>query len=206
MAEDGHDDEATFLARCQEPNPASLLEEMEVRGLIQRSAGRIRMTPEGRRRAQELLRRHRLAETLLSSVLLLNPEDVERGACAFEHLLSEEATRRVCTFLGHPKSCPHGRPIPPGDCCRLYEEAPAEPPVVVPLKELKVGQWADVVFMNPGRRKRLARLAHYGLVPRARIRLAQKRPALVVQVGQTEVALDEEIGAEIFVIPRPTAS
>ena len=50
------------------------------------------------------------------------PRDVETAACAFEHLLTEDAVQRVCTFLGHPSKCPHGRPIPPGDCCRIFRE------------------------------------------------------------------------------------
>ena len=43
---------------------------------------------------------------------------VETNACTFEHILSPEVTDRICTFLGHPKTCPHGSPIPPGECCQ----------------------------------------------------------------------------------------
>ena len=43
---------------------------------------------------------------------------IEEQACKFEHILSAEATERICSFLGHPKTCPHGAPIPPGACCR----------------------------------------------------------------------------------------
>ena len=38
-------------------------------------------------------------------------------ACKFEHIISPELDERICSFLGHPKTCPHGNPIPPGDCC-----------------------------------------------------------------------------------------
>jgi len=44
---------------------------------------------------------------------------VEEQACRFEHILSPEATDRICAFLGHPRACPHGAPIPPGACCTL---------------------------------------------------------------------------------------
>jgi Mn-dependent DtxR family transcriptional regulator len=43
--------------------------------------------------------------------------EIEQQACKFEHILSPEATDKICTFLGHPKTCPHGAPIPPGKCC-----------------------------------------------------------------------------------------
>src|SRR5438445_121781 len=41
----------------------------------------------------------------------------EQQACKFEHILSTEATDKICRFLGHPRTCPHGAPIPPGPCC-----------------------------------------------------------------------------------------
>jgi DtxR family Mn-dependent transcriptional regulator len=44
-------------------------------------------------------------------------QEVEEQACKFEHILSAEATDRICTFLGHPETCPHGSPIPRGACC-----------------------------------------------------------------------------------------
>ena len=43
--------------------------------------------------------------------------EIEQQACKFEHILSQEATEKICTFLGHPRTCPHGAPIPPGPCC-----------------------------------------------------------------------------------------
>ena len=51
-------------------------------------------------------------------VLAIRDEgSIEKNACTFEHILSPEVTDRICTFLGHPRTCPHGSPIPPGDCC-----------------------------------------------------------------------------------------
>ena len=41
----------------------------------------------------------------------------EKEACRFEHILSDGATERICTFLGHPGLCPHGYPVPRGECC-----------------------------------------------------------------------------------------
>jgi putative ABC transport system ATP-binding protein len=75
-------------------------------------------TPAGELRAQSVIRRHRLAERLFTDVLSLRDEEaVESNACQFEHILSPELTDRICTFLGHPETCPHGSPIPRGKCC-----------------------------------------------------------------------------------------
>src|SRR6266576_2915280 len=78
----------------------------------------VELTPRGRQRAADIIRRHRLAERLFTDSLALDSEtEIEQQACKFEHILSPEATDKICTFLGHPKTCPHGAPIPPGQCC-----------------------------------------------------------------------------------------
>jgi energy-coupling factor transporter ATP-binding protein EcfA2 len=83
----------------------------------------VEFTERGRHRAAELIRRHRLAERLFTESLgLIDEHEVEEQACKFEHILSPEATDKICTFLGHPTSCPHGAPIPPGACCELAKE------------------------------------------------------------------------------------
>ena len=78
----------------------------------------VTLTPRGRRRAGSIIRRHRLAERLFTDSLAMDSEsEIEQQACKFEHILSPEATEKICTFLGHPKTCPHGAPIPRGQCC-----------------------------------------------------------------------------------------
>jgi putative ABC transport system ATP-binding protein len=78
----------------------------------------VEFTPRGRQRAADVIRRHRLAERLFTDSLALDSEsEIEQQACKFEHILSPEATDKICTFLGHPRTCPHGAIIPPGPCC-----------------------------------------------------------------------------------------
>jgi len=78
----------------------------------------VELTPRGRQRAADIIRRHRLAERLFTDSLAMDSEtEIEQQACKFEHILSPEATDKICTFLGHPRTCPHGAPIPPGACC-----------------------------------------------------------------------------------------
>src|SRR6476660_6647928 len=78
----------------------------------------VELTPRGRERAGSIIRRHRLAERLFTDSLAMDSEtEIEQQACKFEHILSPEATDKICTFLGHPRTCPHGALIPRGDCC-----------------------------------------------------------------------------------------
>jgi putative ABC transport system ATP-binding protein len=83
----------------------------------------VELTARGHKRAADIIRRHRLAERLFTDSLALDSEtEIEQQACKFEHILSSEATDKICTFLGHPRTCPHGSPIPPGPCCGRHLE------------------------------------------------------------------------------------
>jgi putative ABC transport system ATP-binding protein len=83
----------------------------------------VELTTRGRQRAADIIRRHRLAERLFTDSLAMDSEsEIEQQACKFEHILSAEATDKICAFLGHPRTCPHGSPIPPGPCCESRQE------------------------------------------------------------------------------------
>src|ERR1700719_2984957 len=84
----------------------------------------VELTPRGSQRAADIIRRHRLAERLFTDSLAMDSEtEIEQQACKFEHILSPEATDKICTFLNHPLTCPHGAPIPPGPCCGRRAES-----------------------------------------------------------------------------------
>ncbi len=83
----------------------------------------VELTARGRQRAADIIRRHRLAERLFTDSLAMDSEtEIEQQACKFEHILSAEATDKICSFLGHPQTCPHGSPIPPGPCCHRQQD------------------------------------------------------------------------------------
>ena len=87
----------------------------------------VQLTPRGRESAASIIRRHRLAERLFTDSLAMDSEtEIEQQACKFEHILSPEATDKICTFLGHPRTCPHGAPIPPGPCCKIAASSGAK--------------------------------------------------------------------------------
>jgi putative ABC transport system ATP-binding protein len=106
---------------------APLLDRMRARGLLAPGASAA-FTDSGRRRAEVLIRRQRLAETLFSETFQMPHSQVEEEACVFEHILSEAMTDSICAFLGHPPACPHGKPIPRGGCCPLGVRAEAPTP------------------------------------------------------------------------------
>jgi putative ABC transport system ATP-binding protein len=96
---------------------ARILSRMSERHLIEMQNGEAQLTPVGSQRARGVVRRHRLAERLFKDTFAVDDTEAHTQACRFEHIISPELDQRICTFLGHPKTCPHGNPIPPGDCC-----------------------------------------------------------------------------------------
>lgn len=168
------------------------------RGLIREVDDRIELTPDGRAMAELQVRRHRLGETLFTTVLEVRDDKaVNRTACVLEHVLGDGLTDPICSFLGHPRYCPHGKPIPPGPCCRTL--APYVEPLVQPLDRLRVGERGRIVYIAPRESESLVRLSTLGLVPGATVHLQQKSPAAVLRIGETTLAVDPAIASEIYV-------
>jgi putative ABC transport system ATP-binding protein len=83
----------------------------------------VQLTPQGHQRARDVIRRHRLAERLFKDTFRIDDHEAHTQACKFEHIISTELDQRICSFLGHPKTCPHGNPIPPGECCNGHSKS-----------------------------------------------------------------------------------
>jgi DtxR family Mn-dependent transcriptional regulator len=158
---------------------------------------RVYLRPEGKDEGRRTIRRHRLAERLMMDVLNIRGETGEERACQFEHLLNEEVDVKVCTMLNHPTTCPHGKPIPPGDCC---VEAKKQGDLgVVPLTELKSGDEGEIAYILTEDDKKMQKLMAMGVLPGNRINLIQSFPSYIFRVGFSEFAIDSAMAREIFV-------
>ena len=87
------------------------------RGWLTVTGGVIALTTRGEQRAAYAVRRHRLAERLFYETFGINEDLLHENALKIDPVLSPEVTRKICTFLDHPRTCPHGDPIPRGECC-----------------------------------------------------------------------------------------
>jgi len=165
--------------------------------LIELDGERVVFTAAGRERARAIVRRHRLAERLFTDILGVGGEQSERAACNFEHAVVPEITESLCTLLGHPTTCPHGKPIPPGECCRQGRSKVTS--AIVPLRQAPCGDWVKVAYLRPEHHDRLHQLLSLGIGPGAQLRLHQKSPVLVVEVDGSEVAMDEQVAGDVYV-------
>ena len=197
LAERDERREEVILGGSKLPDPAPVLDEMRQRGLVRRRAGEVELTPPGETIFLAVIRRHRLAEVLLSQVLQVGEPSAGDTACQFEHMLSVDVTESICTFLSHPPTCPHGKVIPRGDCCASFRREVS--PLVRPVDALPLGAEGSIVFIQHSHR--LDRLATLGIMPGTRVRLVQRHPSVVLQAGETTVALDHEVTSGIYVRP-----
>ena len=156
----------------------------------------VRLLPKGRQQAEQIIRRHRLAERLICDVLGYHVDDSEAAACEYEHLLAEGITNSICTLLGHPRYCPHNKPIPEGECC--HQASDELKPIVVSCDQLRVGESARVAYFSTREHSRLLKLSALGISPGISVKLIQKWPAYVIQCEETEVALEPEVAKNIY--------
>jgi DtxR family transcriptional regulator, Mn-dependent transcriptional regulator len=175
-----------------------LLRSLEERNLVQLDGGRrIRLAKEGRLIAERIIRRHRLAERLICDALGADVDDSEDAACEFEHVLAVGITNSICTLLGHPRYCPHGRLIPEGECCRKAQEEVQ--PILVSGDQLHAGESAVIAYLCVREHARMLKLSSLGLTPGNRLKLLQKWPSYVFQCDETEIALEESVARDIYV-------
>ncbi|HSW61900.1 MAG TPA: metal-dependent transcriptional regulator [Dissulfurispiraceae bacterium] len=197
LDEEGHQDVKRFRLSSDDDNVDGLLQTIVAQGHAVIDGEQVRMTEIGTELARGLIRRHRLSERLFFDVFDLTMDEVEKGACKTEHILSEALTDSICTFLGHPATCPHGKPIPRGECCKRYRVDVQ--PVVTRLTEFEVGKRCKIVFITPSDASRIGRLSSIGIIPGSVIKLIQKKPSVVLQIEETTIAVDPELAGEIYV-------
>jgi DtxR family Mn-dependent transcriptional regulator len=175
-----------------------VLEELKSARLIKSGKDGVKLTIEGKKEAERVIRRHRLSERMFHDMFRMGKRDMESPACQFEHILiSDEVEEAVCTLLGHPRECPHGRKIPQGDCCKEKRESVQK--LIYPLSEVKNGQTGKVTYILSEDHQKLKKLMAMGVLPGRKITLIQKSPSYVFSVGRTQIAVDKDIASSIYV-------
>jgi len=183
--------------RCTVDFTEADLDEMERQELIVRDKDEISLANKGKAVAEVIIRRHRLAEVLVSSILKLKQSDMESMACKVEHSLLPEVEESICTLLGHPEFCPDGKRIPRGRCCtgqrKIIDTS------VVSLKELSPGERGKITYIKPASHSNFHQLISFGLHPGVIVTVHRKNPAFCIKFENTELAIDENVAGNIYV-------
>ncbi|MBN2720266.1 MAG: metal-dependent transcriptional regulator, partial [Proteobacteria bacterium] len=108
-----------------------------------------------------------------------------------------EIEEKICELLGHPRFCPHGKPIPPGECCDRAEGQVNQ--TVVPMSDLRQGESGAIAYVQTGDSDKLKKLMAMGILPGEPVALERRFPSFVFTVGRSRYAVDEEMARAIFV-------
>src|SRR5262245_43573858 len=108
-----------------------MIKRMHAEGFVALDGSAINLTADGLRLAEQVVRRHRLAERLLTDILGLSWADAHVEAGKWEHVISEPVERAINRLLKNPTTCPHGNPIPGSSYA---------PPDLVALSDIPVGE------------------------------------------------------------------
>jgi DtxR family transcriptional regulator, Mn-dependent transcriptional regulator len=206
------------------PTVSQTVARMERDGLVRVEGDRqLALTSTGRMLAMRVMRKHRLAECLLVSVIGLPWEEVHIEACRWEHVISDNVERRLVELLGYPVRCPHGNVIPalaelgvPHDATTRADVAAAEPDIAMTdlaMTELAVvgtavcGEQAVVTRISELVQSDAAlmlRLKNIGIQPGREVTLAASDNGVRVtgadRVGDLGAELSAEIASHVFVV------
>jgi DtxR family Mn-dependent transcriptional regulator len=200
LEEDGERITATVLARILDvslPSASEMLKRLASEGyLVRQQGGSILLTPEGRRLAHTMLRRHRLVECLLTEVLGMAWYEVHGEAHKIEHAVSARVEEALAKALDYPDYCPHGHPICPVDLR-----------TTVRLSELETGEAGVVTQISELNEDVLPYLDGLGVRPGVRVTVKDAAPLqgpLSIETEESVASLGRELAAVIRVTAAPS--
>lgn len=187
------------LARELKVVPGSVtntIQRLKRRGLILHEPYKgVKLTEKGRKLAINVLRKHRLAERLLTDVLGLDWSRAHDAACKLEHGIAEDIVKPLEKALRHPKTCPHGNPVPTA-CGGIIEEKSE------PLTNLDPGEKGIIAKITKEESDVLQHLAALEIMPGVTVEVEEKAPFngfVIIKVGDVSHTLKHEFASIINV-------
>ncbi|MCW4009607.1 MAG: metal-dependent transcriptional regulator [Candidatus Bathyarchaeota archaeon] len=152
----------------------------------------VKLTRKGEKIALDIIRKHRLAERLLTDVLEAEWSNVHEDACKLEHALTKNVAALLDEKLGHPKFCPHGNPIPTED--GKIEELPC-----IALTEAELGERYVVCCIIDEEHVNFHLLDEKNIKPEAKLKVLERiGDQMVLRVGKTECTIDKSVAVNIL--------
>jgi DtxR family transcriptional regulator, Mn-dependent transcriptional regulator len=175
-----------------------MLKRLEREGLIERGEHKeALLTAKGRKRAERVVRKHRIIERLLTDFMGYTPAEAHVHADELGDTFTEDMVERIDERLGHPQRCPHGWPVDPD-----FEQE--ENKQLAPLAELGAGSRATIVRLAEHDGDLLHWFYDEGLVPGRELEVQEAQPAagqMTVRLDGAERAIGEKAAAGLFVKP-----
>jgi DtxR family Mn-dependent transcriptional regulator len=192
------------------PSVTEMLQRLAKKGyVLYEPYKRVRLTDEGCRVAKKIVRKHRLIELFLHSLLRIRKERVHKQACEMEHVLSDDAEKGLYTILGRPARCPDGKPIPIYDRTEkdrvsdkpMLDNTEPHPKVLLSLSSLRSGQKANVRLIDGGKMA-VNRLHDLGVTTGSQVELKSCAPLggpVEILVRGSRLAIGRGLASKIYV-------
>ncbi len=190
----------TLMANWLGVSTASITEmvkKLSEKGLVERKGRGLFLKPEGEKIALKVIRKHRLAERFLTDHLGIAWDHAHDQACRLEHILSDQVVNALEEFLGYPKTCPHGHPIPD-------QEGQLESSDTPRLHDHEAGVELEVERVSEESGEILRYLEEIGLKPGRKLTIEKVAPfdgPLLVTVEGESLPLSREIAGKVWAKP-----
>ncbi len=177
------------------PSVSEMIRRLRAEGFVEVDGRALRLTDAGRGRAESVVRRHRLAECLLTDIIGIEWHKSHLEACRWEHVISDEVEARLIVLLNNPSTCPHGNPIPgtvqrPLDLHALSESTPGD--------RVRLERVTELVEIDS---ESLSYLSDHGLRPGAKAEVTAKAPdgTMTLEVDGEPLALGASLATQLYV-------
>ena len=177
------------------PSVSEMIRRLRADGWIEPNGKEVQLTAKGRARAESVVRKHRLAERLLTDVIGLEWHKAHLEACRWEHVISDEVEQRLIELLEHPTTCPHGNPIPGLGVLRPDLVSLVD---VVPGEQVTLARVTEQVEIDTDS---MTYLSEHNFTPGAGAKLRAKAPdgTLTLDLDEGTIALGPALAAQLFV-------
>jgi DtxR family transcriptional regulator, Mn-dependent transcriptional regulator len=177
------------------PAVSEMIRRLKAEGYLTVEDRDVKLTTKGRVRAESVVRKHRLAERLLTDIIGLPWHKSHLEACRWEHVMSDEVESRLITLLGNPQTCPHGNPIPGS---RPMARELVALSSLLPGANIRLERVTEQIEIDL---ESLAYLSDNGFVPGTDARVASRAPdgTLTVEMGARSIALGPALAEQLYV-------
>ncbi|MDQ3570749.1 MAG: metal-dependent transcriptional regulator [Actinomycetota bacterium] len=177
------------------PSVSEMVHRLRTGGYVAIKKRSILLTAKGRARAESVVRKHRLAERLLTDVIGLPWHKAHVEACRWEHVISDEVEEHLVTLLNNPTTCPHGNPIPGSNPPERH---------LVPLAESKPGDNVRLELVTEQVEidmDSLTYLSTHGFVPGTDAQVRTRAPdgTLTLDLRDDSIALGPALTQQLYV-------
>jgi DtxR family transcriptional regulator, Mn-dependent transcriptional regulator len=177
------------------PAVSEMIRRLRDEGYIQAKGRSLSLTDSGRTVAESVVRKHRLAERLLTDIIGLPWDKAHLEAGRWEHVISDEVEARLVEVLGHPTTCPHGNPIPGAGAMAVETRLLADSRQGDHIRLARVTEQVEIDQDS------LSYLSSNGFIPGTEATVTSRAPdgTLTLDLGARSIALGPGLAQQLFV-------